>query len=120
MRNGSVLGTARAVAAVRFQRVRPLLTNEGAAVLLGLDGHPPSVTVGADPDRAMVWLHGSYWYQGEYLFAPHRDGTEVTYRIRNISGHPDLAIRLWQRRALKAQQRDLDEYAAALPARLPA
>lgn len=118
MKDGSVLGEATAVAAVSYDRVRPLLTEEDAAVVLGLDGHPQGVTVGADPGRSMLWLHGEYWYQGEYVFAPHHDGTEVTYRIRNISGHPDLAIRFWQRRMLKAQQRHLDEYAAALPARV--
>lgn len=54
-------------------------------------------------------------YEGEYSFAPHPLGTEVTYRIRNIFGHPGLIIRLWQRRMLTAQQRDLDKYVAALP-----
>lgn len=118
MKNGSVLGEATAVAAVPFSRLGPLLTEDGAAVLLGLQGRQAGITVGADPSRSMVWLHGTYWYQGEYTFAPHPDGTEVTYRIRNVSGHPDLAIRLWQRRMLKAQQRQVDEYAAALPARI--
>jgi hypothetical protein len=70
------------------------------------------------PAQALVWLHGAYWYQGEYELAPHRDGTQVTYRIRNVSGHPDLFIRLWQRRLLRSQQADADRFAAELPERL--
>lgn len=118
VKDGSVLGEATAIAAVAYERVRPLLTDQGATTLLGLDGRPAGLTVGADPSRSLIWLHGKYWYQGEYTFAPHADGTQVTYRIRNISGHPDVVIRLWQRRTLRTRQRQVEEYAAALPARI--
>jgi hypothetical protein len=118
MRDGSVLGERTAVAGIAFGKVQPLITDGGASTLLGLDGRTAGVTVGADPDRAQVWVHGSYWYQGEYAYAPHPDGTRVTYRIRNISGHPDFLIRLWQRRTLRTQQRDVDAYAATLAGRI--
>jgi hypothetical protein len=114
MKGGTVLGTARAVAAVPFERIQPLLTTEGARTLLGVE-HSAVGTVGAEPDDSLVWMHGEYWYQGEYLFAPCPDGTTVTYRIRNISGTPDSVIRFWQRRMLKAQQGDLERYVVALP-----
>jgi hypothetical protein len=118
MKGGSVLATASAVAAVPFERIQPLLTAEGARTLLGVEHSAVGVTVGAEPDDSLVWMHGEYWYQGEYLFAPCPGGTMVTYRIRNISGTPDFGIRLWQRRMLKAQQADLERYAVALPRRL--
>ncbi|WP_125612259.1 hypothetical protein [Specibacter cremeus] len=118
MKNGSVIGTANAVAAVPFERIRPLINVDGARVLLGLDYQPPGLTVGAEPARSLVWMHGAYWYQGEYIFKSHPQGTAVTYRIRNISGHPDLVIRVWQRRVLKAQQQNLDVYLLDLPNRL--
>jgi hypothetical protein len=91
MKGGSILGTAVAAA---------------------------GLTVGAEPDDSLVWVHGGFWYQGEYLFAPRFSDTVVTYRIRNISAAPDVAIRCRQRRMLKAQQAHLDAYAAALPRRI--
>jgi len=118
MRNGSLLGTVVAIAHVPFDRVQPLLTSEGAPTLLNLADRTAGLAMGAEPDHALVWLHGSYWYQGEYLFAAHPRGTEVTYRIRNISGHPGFAIRLWQRRILRDQQHHLDQYVADLERRL--
>jgi len=118
MKNGSLLGTAVAVAHVPFERVQPLLTSDGAPTLLNLAGRTAGVTIGAEPTHALVWLHGGYWYQGEYLFAAHPQGTEVTYRIRNISGHPDVAIKLWQRRTLRNQQHHLDQYVTDLERRL--
>jgi hypothetical protein len=118
MRAGSVLGECTAVADIAFAKIEPLITDEGVSILLGLDGRAAGLACGADPSQALIWVHGSYWYQGEYAYAPHPDGTRVTYRIRNISGHPDFLIRLWQRRLLRTQQRDLDTYAAALPARI--
>jgi hypothetical protein len=118
MRYGSVLGKAGAVAAVPFERVQTLLTAEGAPILLDVEHRAAGLTVGAEPSDSLVWMHGGFWYQGEYLFAPSPAGTMVTYRIRNISGLPDAAIRLWQRRMLKAQQADLERYAVALPRRL--
>ncbi|MGH3448092.1 MAG: hypothetical protein ACRDQA_02125 [Nocardioidaceae bacterium] len=74
MRNGSVLGECTAVAGLSFDKVRPLITDDGASVLLGVDGRTAGVKVGADFDLAMAWMHGSYWYQGEYAFAPHATG----------------------------------------------
>ena len=112
------MGECTAVASVAFDKVRLLITDEGAPVLLDLDGRTAGLAVGADPSRALVWVHGSYWYQGEYVFASHPDGSQVTYRIRNISGHPDFLIRLWQRRLLRAQQRDLDAYVVGLVSRV--
>lgn len=113
-----MIGTATAVAAIPFERVLPLITQEGAATLLGVEAQSVGLTVGAEPDRALVWMHGGYWYQGEYAFTPHPDGTEISHRIRNISGHPDVAIRLWQHRILRSQQRDLDRWAADLAQRV--
>ncbi len=118
VKTGTVLGTAVSVARVPYDRVRPFLTDDGAARVLGLAPVPAELVIGATASPALVWLHGAYWYQGEYEFAPHCDGTQVTYRIRNISGHPDLLIRLWQRRLLSSQQADTDRFAAELPARL--
>jgi hypothetical protein len=43
MKNGSVLATAVAVAAVPFERIQPLLTDEGARTLVD-DGHGPRLT----------------------------------------------------------------------------
>ncbi|HEY9289818.1 MAG TPA: hypothetical protein VIP98_00925, partial [Microlunatus sp.] len=74
--------------------------------------------IGVEPNHGLVWMHGGYWYEGEYLFSPRPEGTEVTYRIRNISGHPDFAIRLWQRRMLRDQRRQLEQYVTDLPRRL--
>lgn len=114
-----VLRTAKAVAAVPFDQVEPFLTAERCKVLLGLDqAGRAGVSVDADPDAATVGLQGQFWYRGEYAFAPHRDGTEITYRIVNVSGSPDAVIGLWQRKVLNRQQRDLDAFAAALPGRL--
>lgn len=118
VKKGSLLGTAVAVAHVPFERVQPLLTSDGAPTLLNLADRTAGLAIGAEPDHALVWLHGNYWYQGEYLFAAHPQGTEVTYKIRNISGHPDFAIRLWQRRTLRDQQRHLDQYVTDLAHRL--
>jgi hypothetical protein len=118
MRNGSVLATAVAVAAVPFERIQPLLTPGGARMLLDVEHAAAALTIGVEPDDALVWMHGEYWYQGEYIFRPCPEGTTVTYRIRNISGTPDVAIRLWQRRLIRAQQADLERYAEALPRRL--
>jgi hypothetical protein len=118
MREGSVLGECTAVADIAFDKVRPLITDEGVSILLGLDRRTAGVAFGADPSQALAWMHGSYWYQGEYAYTPHPDGTQVTYRIRNISGHPDFLIRLWQRRLLRTQQRDVDAYVAALVGRI--
>ena len=118
MKGGSVLATAVAVAAVPFERIQPLITADGAWTLLDVEHRAVGLTVGAEPDDSLVWMHGEYWYQGEYLFAPCLDGTKVTHRIRNISATPDFAIRLWQRRMLEAQQADLEKYAGALTRRL--
>ena len=115
-----MLASVTAVAHVPFERVRQLLTPEGAPTLLNAADRTPEVAIGAEPSRALVWLHGGYWYQGEYLFARHAHGTEITYRIRNISGHPDILIRLWQRRTLRDQQLHLDQYVADLERRLRA
>jgi hypothetical protein len=88
-------------------------------VLLGVDqGNPAGVTVDADPAAATIGLQGQFWYRGEYTFAPHADGTEVTYRIKNVSGWPDAVIGLWQRKAVKGRQWDVEVYAAALPGRV--
>jgi hypothetical protein len=108
-----VLGTAKAVAAVPFDQVRPFLTEERCKVLLG---SPAGVSVDLDGDT--VGLQGQFWYRGEYTFAPSGDRTEVTYRISNVSGQPDAIIRLWQRKMLSRRQRDVDAYAAALPGRV--
>ncbi|MGZ0147056.1 hypothetical protein ACXJJ3_08285 [Kribbella sp. WER1] len=108
-----LLGTARAVADVPFERVRPFLTEERCKILLG---SPPGVSM--DLDGATVGMQGQFWYRGEYTFAAYGEGTEVTYRISNVSGRPDGIIRVWQRKALKNQQRDVDAYAAALPGRV--
>lgn len=118
MKDGSVLGTATAIAKVPFRRVRTLLTPAGARILLDLTEAIPEVSVGVEPVDALVWIHGNYWYQGEYRFEEHPDGTKVTYQIRNISGHPDLAIRLWQWRTLRDQPKHLAEYADSLAERL--
>lgn len=118
MKEGSLLGTVTAVAYVPFERVRALLTPDGALTLLAVTDRSPDLTIGVEPNDGLVWMHGGYWYQGEYLFAAHPDGTEVTYRVRNVSGQPDFAIRLWQRRTLRDQQRQLDQYVAALAQRL--
>lgn len=112
-----VLGTVKAVAAVPFDQVRPFLTEERCKVLLGLE-HANPAGVSVDVDGTTVGLQGQFWYRGEYTFAPYHGGTEVTYRITNVSGRPDAIIRLWQRKALKEQQRDVDAYAAALPGRV--
>lgn len=114
-----MLGVATAVADVPFASVRPLITPDRAHLLLGVAHGTPDLTIGAEPDRSLVWMHGQYWYQGEYEFAPDRAGTRVTYRIRNISGHPDAMIKMWQRRTLKAQDRAVAEFAAQLPRRVP-
>lgn len=105
---------------VDFERVRGMLNDQDAPVLLDLTGNRADVvTLGVEPDRSMVWIHGNYWYQGEYVFAPGDvGGTRVTYRIRNISSTPNAVIRLWQRRTLREAQRKLDRLAAALPERV--
>ncbi|MGW7682753.1 hypothetical protein ACWGID_18585 [Kribbella sp. NPDC054772] len=114
-----LLGTAKAVAAVPFEQVEPLLTEDRCKVLLGLDGgNPAGVSVDADPAAATIGLQGQFWYRGEYTFAPHAGGTEVTYRLENVSSWPDPVIALWQRKTVKAVQRAADSYAAALPGRV--
>ncbi|WP_432891389.1 hypothetical protein ACQPYH_14675 [Kribbella sp. CA-245084] len=115
----TVLGTAKAVASVPFDQVQPFLTEARCKHLLGLDrANPAGVSVDADPAAGTVGMQGQYWYRGEYTFGPHPDGTEITYRIVNVSGSPDAVIRLWQRKVLNNQQRDLDAFAADLPSRL--
>jgi hypothetical protein len=118
MKQGPVLATAVAVADVPFDDILSLLTVEGARTLLEVADDAVGVTIGVEADESLVWMHGEFWYQGEYVFSPRPDGTLVTYRIRNVSGTPDLVIRIWQRRMLRAQQTDLERYAAALPRRL--
>ncbi|WP_157683316.1 hypothetical protein [Microlunatus soli] len=117
-----MLGTAETIADVPFDRVRALLTSAGAPTLLGVSGRTTGLTIGVEPEQSMLWVHGGYWYQGEDLFiaqGPHdSDRTQVVYRIRNISGQPDLLIRLWQRSILKGQQHQLEQYAAELAQRL--
>lgn len=109
-----VLGTARAVADVPFEQVRPFLTAERCRVLLGREVAGVSVDVDGDT----VGMQGQFWYRGEYTFAPYGEGTEVTYRIHNVSGRPDGIIRIWQRKALKDQQRAVEAFAAELPRRV--
>jgi hypothetical protein len=114
-----VLGTVTAVAEVSFARVVPFLTPERCAIVLGVDqANPAGVAVEADPGNHTVGMHGQYWYRGDYSFAEHPGGTLVTYRITNISGQPDALIKLWQRKVLRRQQRDVDAFAAALPERI--
>ena len=114
-----VLGVATAVADVPFDEVRPFVTAEQCARILGLDGSPAAgVRADADPATCTLGMHGQFWYRGDYTFAPHLDGTAITYRITNISGYPDGIIALWQRAVLKRQQQDLETFAAALPGRL--
>ncbi|HZX05317.1 hypothetical protein [Kribbella sp.] len=109
-----LLGTATAVADVPFEQLRPFLTEERCRALLG---DPADVSV--DVDGATVGMQGQFWYRGEYTFTPYgENGTEVTYRIRNVSGRPDAVIRLWQRKMLKDQQRAVEAYAAELPGRV--
>ncbi|WP_427895254.1 hypothetical protein ACQHIV_16555 [Kribbella sp. GL6] len=108
-----VLGTVKAVAAVPFEQVEPFLTEERCRALLGdLSG------VSVDVDGTTVGMQGQFWYRGEYTFTPYGEGTEVTYRIRNVSGQADAVIRLWQRKVLKDQQRAVEAYAAELPGRV--
>ena len=119
-RRPSVLGSVTAVVPVPFDRIRPLMTAQTAPVLLGLDrGAATTVSVDVDPTTDTLGLQGQFWYRGEYTFTAHPRGTEIAYRIKNVSGQPDVIIRLWQRRILRRQQHDLDALAAALPARLP-
>ncbi len=107
------------MADVSFARVAPFLTAERAAVVLGVDrANPAGVVVEADPGNCSVGMHGQYWYRGDYSFAEHPDGTLITYRITNISGQPDALIRLWQRKVLRRQQRDVEAFAAVLPERI--
>jgi hypothetical protein len=114
-----VLGAVSAVAAVPFDQVQPFLTKERCKRLFGLDqANPGGVSVDADPASATVGLQGQFWYRGEYTFAPLGDGTEITYRIVNVSGSPDAVIRLWQRKVLTNQQRDVDAFASDLPRRV--
>lgn len=70
MKDGSVLGTASVVAAVPFERIQPLLTSEDAPTLLDVEHRAAGLTVGAEPDDSLVWMHGGFWYQGEYQYAP--------------------------------------------------
>jgi hypothetical protein len=115
----TVLGRVTAVSPVPFDRVRPLITAKQAQVLLGLDqAAATTVSVDVDPTTDTLGLQGQFWYRGEYTFAPHPGGTEITYRIKNVSGRPDAIIRLWQRALLRRQQHDLDAFAAALPSRV--
>jgi hypothetical protein len=115
----TVLGSVTAVAPVPFDRIRPLMTAERAHILLGLDrAAATSVSVDVDPTTDTLGLQGQFWYRGEYTFTPHPGGTEIAYRIKNVSGQPDTIIRLWQRRLLRRQQHDLDTLAAALPSRV--
>lgn len=114
-----VLGVATAVADVPFDQVRPFLTAEHCARILGVDGsRAAGVSVDADPATRSLGMHGQFWYRGDYTFDPHPAGTAITYRITNISGYPDALIRLWQRAALKRQQQDVETFAATLAARL--
>ena len=120
LKPGTVLATATAVASVPIRRVEAHIHTRGARRLLGL-GPDQSLAVGAVPEKSMVWMHGGYWYQGEYIFESAGDNrTRVTYRIRNISGRPDWLIRIWQRRHLRTLQLDVDRFAAELPARVAA
>lgn len=115
----NILGSATAVAPVPFDRVRPMLTQESGPLLLSLDpATAASVSMNVDPDTGTVSLQGQFWYRGEYTFAPHPRGTEITYRIKNVSGAPGPVIKLWQRPLLKRQQHDLDTFASALPSRV--
>ena len=119
MAEPSLLGTATAVAAVPFERVEPLLTEAGSRLLLGLDqSNPAAVAVDVDPAAATISMQGQFWYRGEFAFAPHSGGTEVTYRIKNVSGWPDVVIKFWQRKLLDRQRRELDAFVGALPVRL--
>jgi hypothetical protein len=104
---------------VPFDRIRALMTAERAHVLLGLDqAAATTVSVDVDPTTDTLGLQGRFWYRGEYTFSPHPRGTEIAYRIKNVSGQPDALIRLWQRTLLRRQQHDLDALAAALPSRV--
>jgi hypothetical protein len=115
---GTLLATATARAMVPFDEVRAHINQSGARRLLGV-GSEPSLNVGAAPGLSMVWMHGGFWYQGEYVFEPCGPAeTAVTYRIRNISGLPDRVIRLWQRAHLAAQQEAVDRFARQLPGRV--
>lgn len=117
-RPGTLLATATARAMVPFDQVRAHINQSSARRLLGV-GVESSLTVGAAPELSMVWMHGGFWYQGEYVFEPIGAGeTAVTYRIRNISGLPDWLIRLWQRAHLAAQQDAVDRFAKQLPGRV--
>jgi hypothetical protein len=114
-----VLGVVSAVADVPFDQVRPFLTAEYCARILGVEGaQAAGVSVDADPATRTLGMHGQFWYRGDYTFEPHPAGTAITYRITNISGCPDGIIGLWQRAVLKRQHQDLKTFAAALPQRL--
>ena len=113
-----LLGSTTAVADVAFERVRQVLTEEHAAILLGLNALPPGVLVTADARRSTLAMQGQFWYRGEYAFAPDGRGTLITYRVINVSGQPDAMIRIWQRASLRRQQRDTDAFAADLPNRV--
>ena len=118
-REPTVLGRATAVSPVPFDRIRALISAKRAHVLLGLDqAAATTVSVDVDLTTDTLGVQGQFWYRGEYTFTPHPRGTEIAYRIKNVSGQPDTIIRLWQRRLLRRQQHDLDSLAAALPARL--
>lgn len=116
-RTGTLLATAKARAAVGFEKVAGHLNASGARRLLGL-GPGSSVSVGVAPEESMVWMHGGFWYQGEYLFEPAGPETAITCRVRNISGLPDWFIRTWQRTRLRSLQRDLERFARELPGRV--
>lgn len=115
---GTLLATATALAAVPYDHVKQHINTSDARRLLGV-GSEPSLIVGAAPDRSMVWMHGGFWYQGEYVLEPAgATETAVTYRIRNISGLPDRLIRVWQRAHLTSRQDVVDRFAAQLPSRV--
>ncbi|KAA1399589.1 hypothetical protein [Aeromicrobium ginsengisoli] len=117
-KSGTLLGSATARAAVPYDQVKQHINASDARRLIGV-GSEPSVIVGATPDESMVWMHGGFWYQGEYVFeSADAAQTAVTYRIRNISGLPDRFIRVWQRAQLRSQQDVVDRFAAGLPGRV--
>ena len=118
---GNVLATATAVSAVPMSQVQPMLTQERCRRLLGLQQSSRAGGLTISPDveaNGTVCVQGEFWYRGEYTFAPHAQGVEITYRIKNVSGMPDRLIRLWQRSALRRQQQNLDRLAASLPSRI--
>jgi hypothetical protein len=102
-----------------MSQVQRMLTEDRCLRLLGLDQiSRAGLTVSADGPTGTVVVQGEFWYRGEYTFASHPEGVEITYRIKNVSGMPDRLVRLWQRSVLRRQQQDLDRLAASLPSRV--